>query len=96
MPTILANDEPLVALTQVKIPNNPAHSTIFRWATGRGARGTKLETVRIGGRLFTSDAAVARFLAACNGEQPAPAPKVTNKRRREIAAAERRVRAAGV
>lgn len=41
-----------------------SRSTLHRWATN-GVRGTVLETVRIGGRRFTSADALERF---CDGQ----------------------------
>ena len=38
------------------------YSTIYRWAT-KGARGRKLESVHLGGVLYTSVEAISRFTA---------------------------------
>ena len=41
--------------------NRPTHvSTVYRWIS-KGVRGVKLEAIRIGGRLYTSDEALQRF-----------------------------------
>jgi hypothetical protein len=45
--------------------NRPDASTIWRW-TRRGVNNVKLETVRIGHSVFTSEQAVTRFLARIN------------------------------
>src|SRR5262249_49054459 len=43
--------------------DRPVHSScLFRWARN-GLRGTKLETVRVGGTLCTSKEALERFFA---------------------------------
>lgn len=42
--------------------------TLSRWATA-GVCGEKLETLRIGARIFTSRQAVERFLSALNGRE---------------------------
>ncbi len=47
------------------IPGRPSHRTVWRWA-GRGVRGATLETYLVGGRRYTSLAAIARFLVALN------------------------------
>jgi hypothetical protein len=48
-----------------------AFSTVYRWAT-RGVRGgIKLETVRIGSALHTSEEAVERFIYRSSGEPAA-------------------------
>jgi hypothetical protein len=43
--------------------------TLQRWAT-EGFRGTKLETVHVGRRVFTSAEAIRRFLGRVNGNMP--------------------------
>lgn len=48
-----------------RLPNRPSHSTIWRWAT-HGIHGRKLETVRIGGYLFTSQQALDSFIRELN------------------------------
>lgn len=42
---------------------NPCHSVLWRWCC-RGQRGIRLEHLRIGGKIFTSEAAISRFLNA--------------------------------
>lgn len=77
-------------------------STLHRW-TIHGARGVKLETVRLGSRVLTSREAVGRFVAALSALPPrarprraVPEPRATSAtRQREIEAAERRLIAAG-
>lgn len=65
---------PLARAGRVLNPAAPPHnSTLWRWALG-GVRGVKLETVRIGGRTFTSREALLRFMAALNAPPGAPAP----------------------
>lgn len=50
------------------VPGGP-HSadTIRRWAT-RGLKGVSLETVRIGGTVYTSEEAIGRFILKLNNE----------------------------
>ncbi len=64
--------ETLVRLTRARIPGNPHTATVWRWAL-RGVRGVKLDTLVVGGVRFTSEEAIARFLAALN-DQPKPPP----------------------
>lgn len=48
-----------------------AQSTVYHWVT-RGAHGRKLDVVRVGGRIFTSAEAFARFFgigAGATGEE---------------------------
>jgi hypothetical protein len=47
------------------VPGRPHISTFWRWA-GRGVRGHRLEILRIGGKVYTSQEAIDRFLAALN------------------------------
>ena len=46
-------------------PTRPARSTARRWAK-EGIDGVVLETVRLGGRRYTSHEAVARFFERLN------------------------------
>jgi transposase-like protein len=43
-------------------------STVWRWVL-KGVRGTKLESVRVGGRRYVSPMAVESFFAALNSPQ---------------------------
>jgi hypothetical protein len=65
-----------------------AFSTLFRWCT-RGLYGVKLEAVRVGGVLCTSEPALGRFFSALpldgrartNATTPgAPKPKLDQRR----------------
>lgn len=49
----------------------------------------KLETVKIGGRRFTSKEAIARFIAAQNAEDAPAAPVITATQRRKQSEAAR-------
>lgn len=64
------HNENLLPLTRVPriLPKQPGGTsvhvaTIYRWIS-RGIRGTRLETIRIGGRRYTSVEAVDRFIRA--------------------------------
>lgn len=72
-------------------------STVHRWRL-RGARGVKLETVRVGGRRFSSQEALLRFFddttAAADG---ASSPqRNAHKRKREISDAEAYLKSEGM
>ncbi len=64
-------DAPLRLLTEKRISLGQAArtidvhpATIWRWAT-RGVNGVKLETIRLGGgKLWSSEQALTRFIAA--------------------------------
>ena len=50
------------------VPGCPVHwNTIRRWSRA-GYRGVRLETVRVGLRLLTSEEAVRRFVASVSSE----------------------------
>lgn len=75
-------------------------STLWRWATN-GVRGIKLETIMVGGTRETSLEAIERFFEALTLQSqpqsvPAPPPRHSRQRQREIEAAERRLAAAGI
>ena len=60
-----------------------ALQTLHRWRL-HGVRGTKLETILIGGSRFTSAEAIQRFIAAQNPAE-APEPAITGKQRQKMA-----------
>ncbi len=93
------NSENLVTINEATktLPSRPHIATGWRWVY-RGCKGIKLETVCIGGRRYTSEEALQRFIerttAAANGET---IPTRTAKQREKaIAAAERELAAAGI
>ena len=64
--------DPLIpwrAIPRVVNPQAPPHiSAVARWAlTGVGSPRVKLETVKIGGRRFTTGAAIEAFIVATSG-----------------------------
>ena len=60
-----------------------ALQTLHRWRL-HGVRGTKLETILIGGSRFTSAEAIQRFIAAQNPAESA-APSITGRQRKAMA-----------
>ena len=56
-------------------------STLWRWAC-QGVRGVRLETVRMGGVIYTSKEALQRFFAQLDSPQIQP-PKDSANRQRE-------------
>lgn len=74
--------------------NSLSLDTLNRWRL-RGIRGVVLETVKIGGTVYTSDEATLRFIDKLNG-QNGPAPRPSTQRRRAIADADRRLDDAGI
>ena len=78
------------------LPGRPHVSTLHRWAR-RGVKGVRLDTVRIGGRRYTSIEAVQRFAAGLTAGPPPPAPSagVADRRRRD-AMVERELQSLGL
>ena len=73
-------------------------STIFRW-TKRGLRGVVLETIRIGGTLYTSEEALLRFFDRQSSSETAGEAlpsQIPRTRRGAIKAAERRLDSVGI
>lgn len=85
--------EQIVPIGQVPkhLPHRPNLSTVYRWI-GAGS----LETVKIGGRVFTSIEALERFAEHRGGRPKPPESTPTPQRQREIADAERKLRDAGL
>ena len=59
-------DERLLTLAEAThhIPGRVCMHTVHRWSLSGVAGGLKLETVKVGGRRFTSLEAIDRFIAA--------------------------------
>ena len=79
------------------LPGNRHISSLHRWRL-RGVRGHKLETILVGGRRYTSVAAIEIFIAAttaaANGEQPSA--RSPRQRQCAIEQAERALSAYGI
>ncbi|MGE3780577.1 MAG: DUF1580 domain-containing protein [Pirellulaceae bacterium] len=77
------------------VPPHGAHvSTVWRWALNGLADGRKLETIKIGGRIYTSREALGRFLTAPQSQSPRPTS--AGQRERKIDAAQSELAAFGV
>lgn len=57
--------ETLLTVKQARavLPNRPSINTIYRWFW-KGVRGIKLDSIRVGGRIFTTKEACDRFIHA--------------------------------
>ena len=64
-------------------------ATVHRWRV-QGVRGTKLETILIGGSRYTSAEAIQRFIAAQNPAE-SPEPAITGKQRATMAQTANRI-----
>jgi len=69
-PKLPLDNEGLISLEEATklVPSAPAVVTVWRWCRN-GCRGLYLEHILLGRRMFTSEEAVGRFLAACNRVQ---------------------------
>lgn len=77
--------------------SRPSYSTFWRWCN-RGIRGVKLETVLVGGKRFTTAAAMQRFCDALSSPiQPTSAKfRSGGERRRQDESVEAELRRARV
>ena len=76
---VITTAENLLSLTEAahSLPHHPHISTLWRWCK-KGCRGTRLDFLRLGGRIFVSREALLRFgeaMAASDGAPPAPPMK---------------------
>lgn len=97
--TIDIEHEELLTIAQAakRLPSHPHVSTVWRWVL-YGVRGTKLESVLIGGLRYTSAQALERFVAGTTAKaagQPAPT-RTPRRRERAIRRAERELEAEGI
>lgn len=100
-------DEPLLSLSEAAraIPpidgKRPHPSTLFRWMTEGVRGGVKLEFVRVGRRICTTEKALNRFFKALadapmpQSEPVLPRARTANQRTRAIEEAKQELRAAG-
>ncbi len=79
------------------VPGRPHAATIWRWHQ-RGVRGVKLETFVAGGRRFTTEEAIERFIHRTTAAQDGtPVESVPcRKRQAAIEKAEAELEAAGI
>jgi len=74
---------------------SPSIPTLHRWRL-RGVRGVKLETLKVGGRRFTSIEAIARFVEALNEPQSSEPSITAAERQARSAAARAMLQARGI
>ncbi len=61
----IRNDEMLTLReATTRIPGRPHISTVFRWTADR-----KLDSIKVGGRRWTSAEAIDLFIDKCNGQE---------------------------
>ena len=94
----VANETFLTMTEAVKIlPGRPNIATLWRWRT-RGVRGVKLESCLVGGRRYTSRAALDRFIerSTAAGDGETVKPRTSRERQAAISLAERELDEAGI
>ena len=79
--------ETLLTIKQARslFPNHPSLPTLWRWML-KGVRGCKLDSIRIGGRRFTSQEACQRFMTDSR-DAGASNAKVREKREQSLSLA---------
>jgi hypothetical protein len=91
--------ESLIMLAQAsrEIPGRPHLTTLHRWRLA-GIAGVKLETLKIGGRRFTSREALSRFFAATTAAADglSSPTRTSRQRQRDIERAEAELAKAGI
>lgn len=70
-------------------------STVFRWVQS-GLNGAKLEVVRVGGAMATSEAALLRFFDQLSTEDEPVRTRTPHQRERQITRAEAELATAGI
>lgn len=96
--TIDYTSENLISLADAarEFPGRPVSlNTLHRWRM-HGVRGTKLETVLLGGIRYTSRQAIQRFIAQQNAPVETAAVVSPGQRRRQGQAALRELEAMGI
>jgi hypothetical protein len=84
------------------LPGQPDRRTVYRYLAGQGTGGVALESVKCGGKRFTSRQAIVRFIAAQNQRrETAPAagqaaPRQRSPQQEQLAAPVARLAAAGI
>lgn len=77
--------------------SKPVHvATIHRWASPRGLKGIRLETVKVGGIRYTSAEALERFIVRCSADDASQQPQLTRQRQKSIDKAAATLAAAGI
>jgi len=84
--------ENMISLVEAarSLPGRPHASSLYRWCR-KGVRGVKLQTWLVGGRRYTTIAALEQFIAATTAAadgEPVPT-RTTRRRDTAIRAAER-------
>jgi len=89
--------EQLVTLTEAAklLPDRPSSTTMWRWSR-KGVGGKVLETITIGGKVYTSVEALQRFATCRGGNAPQSDHRSPAARERAIRKAEQELADAGI
>ncbi len=71
---------------------HPSVATLWRWAL-KGVQGIRLETVKIGGRRFTSIEALDRFASRLTAPRSPEGPNASVRRQQEMSRASEKAKA---
>lgn len=87
---MIDSKEELITLANARtlLPGRPSIPTLWRWRS-RGVRGRVLESVVIGGRVYTSREALRRF--TLNGSEEPGTPRPSASREGAVIAARQRL-----
>ena len=75
--------------------NSVSLCAMVRWTKNNGVGGVVLETLKIGGTIFTSEEATLRFIERLNNKENQVSRPIV-QRRRQIERAEKRLDQAGI
>jgi len=91
------NSETLIPLSEARsrFPGRPSAATLWRWRL-KGINGRRLESVALGGKIFTSIEALARFAQHRGGSTEASTVHTPAARERAIRKAEAELADAGI
>lgn len=89
--------ESLLTLPQAAalLPDRPSVATLWRWRT-KGCRGRKLESISLGGKVYTSSEAIQRFSQQHGGTSAETSTRTLVAREKAIERAEQELTKAGV
>ena len=82
---VLSLTEAARHLPRRRAGKRPHVATLYRWIS-RGLRGVKLEAIRVGGTLCTSQEALQRFCERLSAADSEPSQRTTAQRERATAA----------
>lgn len=95
MAKILHENPILLGDVPKHVPGRPSLAAVYRWFR-TGIRGVKLETMLVGGKRMTSEAALERFFVASTAVADGLIEEPAEDRSASIRSAERELERAGI